>query len=365
MQSKTSLLVVAPLLLAVPSFAQSPTVIGFDGGDDGGFVGNAFFEATDGNPAGNAHHLGQFFFNEIRTGQVGGPVNPNLVGDYSGFDEITFGLDIKVDSITDFIGNQIARPFGIKLIDRDIQGPSGSSGVYFEFGAISNSLQADWTAFSVTIDDPTAATLPTGWIGFGDEDPVTFATILPAGATFATVLAGVDEVHFTGAAPGFFFGFANFDLRIDNISLELPEPSIGTEICAGVANSTGVGANLDLSGSDVAADNDLTIQVDSLPLNQFSYIVHSLGTVVVMNPGGSQGNLCISGAPIGRFVSDVLDSGASGQVSFSPDLTMLPTPNGTVAAMSGETRYFQLWFRDVVGGMQTSNFSSAEGVTFQ
>ena len=52
-----------------------------------------------------------------------------------------------------------------------------------------------------------------------------------AGATFATVLASVDEFAITGAVPGFFFTNADFDVQIDNImvtvdspvSVELPE----------------------------------------------------------------------------------------------------------------------------------------------
>jgi hypothetical protein len=35
--------------------------------------------------------------------------------------------------------------------------------------------------------------------------PVTFELTLPAGVTFADVLAGVDEFAVTGAVPGFFF----------------------------------------------------------------------------------------------------------------------------------------------------------------
>jgi hypothetical protein len=80
---------------------------------------------------------------------------------------------------------------------------------------------------SVTIDDPASATLPPGWIGFGDEDPMTFEPILPPGATFATVLAGVDQFTITGAVPGFFFTDADYDMRIDNVAVTVPEPGMG------------------------------------------------------------------------------------------------------------------------------------------
>jgi hypothetical protein len=211
--------------LATSTFAASTTVVGFDGGTDGGFTGNAFFEATGGNPGGNAHHLGFLFWNEIRTGGIGEPANPAFLGDYSGFSEVSFGVDIKVDALTDFIGNPIIRPFGIKLIDRDVQGPDGPSGVWYSLADIGSALQPEYTTVDVTIDDTTQEELPAGWIGFGDTDPDTFEPILPAGATFATVLASVDEVHFTGADPRFFFTDANFDVRLDNAFVIVPEPA--------------------------------------------------------------------------------------------------------------------------------------------
>ena len=67
--------------------------------------------------------------------------------------------------------------------------------------------------------DPTQTDLPQGWGGSGDEDPNTFEPILPADRTFADVLAGVDEVVFTTFVPGFFYGFTNFDLQVDNVSV--------------------------------------------------------------------------------------------------------------------------------------------------
>ncbi len=78
------------------------------------------------------------------------------------------------------------------------------------------------------------------------------------------------------------------------------------------------------------------------------------------------GNLCIASFDLGRFAGDVLDSGAAGAVSFSPDLNNMPGPSGAFAVLAGDTRNFQLWYRDVDGGgMPTSNFSSATSVTFE
>ncbi len=225
-RNKAASAAITALLLPAATTIAGPTstVVGFDGGSNGGFQGNAFYEATGGNPDGRAHHLNDSFFNELRTGAIGEPSNDAFLGDYSPYNDITFSIDVKTDSLTDFIGNQIARPVGIKLIDRDIQGPSGASGIWFEMGILGVNFNSDWTTLSVSIADPTQTTLPAGWVGFGDEDPNTFETILPAGATFASVLASVDEMHITGAAPGFFFTNAFWDVSIDNITLTVPAP---------------------------------------------------------------------------------------------------------------------------------------------
>jgi len=219
---------VAICCLAAIALAET-TVVGFDGGDDENFTGNAYFEASDGNPGGAARHLGEFFFNELRTGGLGEPVNEAFIRDYSMYSSVTFSFDIKTNSLTDYMGNQILRSVGIALKDRDNEGPSGPAGVFFELGYVGTSVNPDWTTYSVTIDDPMSVVLPDGWIGFGDEDPDTYMPILPEGVTFADVLAGVDEFQITGAVPGYFYGYANFDVQIDNITVTVDEGSVRTE----------------------------------------------------------------------------------------------------------------------------------------
>jgi hypothetical protein len=214
-----TLLAIAVFSFAAGANAASSTVVGFDGGDPSGFSGNALFEATDGNPGGAARHVTDLFFNELRTGALGEPANAAFLGSYASFQSVTFSVDVRTNMLTDFIGNPIVRSIGISFRDRDIQGPSGPSGVFFELGLIGEGINPDWTTYSVTIDDPTSATLPAGWIGFGDEDPNTFEPVLPAGATFASVLASVDEFQVTGAVPGYFYTNAFWDVQVDNISV--------------------------------------------------------------------------------------------------------------------------------------------------
>lgn len=142
---------------------------------------------------------------------------------------------------------------------------------------------------------------------------------------------------------------------------------VGTAYCSAVANSTGVPSVLTGTGSDVAADNHLTLAVSNLPMDAFAFFLVSDTQDFVPNAGGSSGNLCLGGG-IGRYSSPVqiVNSGASGSVSLMLDLTQLPQATGPVSVSAGETWNFQLWHRDVMnaaGG--TSNFSNGLSVLFQ
>lgn len=143
----------------------------------------------------------------------------------------------------------------------------------------------------------------------------------------------------------------------------------GTNYCGpAVVNSTGQPGVISGAGSLVAADNDLTLFADQLPLNQFGIFITAPTQGFTANPGGSDGNLCL-GANIGRYNSasgyGVLNSGAGGSFNLSADLTNTPTPSGPISVMSGETHNFQGWYRDTSGGLPTSNFTDGLSLTFQ
>jgi len=147
---------------------------------------------------------------------------------------------------------------------------------------------------------------------------------------------------------------------VDGVRVQVLEcVGLGTSYCAVNANSNGV-ATLSATGSNVIASNDVNFLTTSAPLNRFGYYLMSASTDFITNFGGSQGNLCV-GTPILRFAGDVLNSGASGEFAFSPDLGSLP--QGTVIN-PGETWNFQCWFRDLNPG-STSNTSNGLSIQFQ
>jgi hypothetical protein len=143
--------------------------------------------------------------------------------------------------------------------------------------------------------------------------------------------------------------------------------TVGTPYCTqGVANSTGVQGQLLAVGSDVRAQNDLTLTASQLPTNAFGYFLTSRNQGMISQPGGSQGVLCLGGN-IGRYVGpgQIKNSGATGSFALVLDLNTMPSPQGAVSAAVGETWNFQAWHRDAIGGVPTSNFTTAVTVTFQ
>ncbi len=130
-------------------------------------------------------------------------------------------------------------------------------------------------------------------------------------------------------------------------------------------NSTGNSASISGSGNSDVAANDVTLTVTDMPQNAFAFFLTSQTQGFTANPGGSSGNLCLSGS-VGRYVGpgQILNSGTAGSISLSLDLTMHPTPSGLVPVAAGETWNFTAWFRDAVGGTATSNFADGLEITF-
>lgn len=149
----------------------------------------------------------------------------------------------------------------------------------------------------------------------------------------------------------------DFALVVSGIELEL-----GFRYCDAELNSSGAAARMDAFGSRSASANDLTLVATSLPPNEFGYFLTSRFQGFVPMPGGSQGNLCL-GLPIGRFASQIQNSGAGGSFSATIDLTNIPlTPPATVLA--GESWFYQAWFRDTAV-TNTSNFTDGYGIVFE
>ena len=84
-------------------------------------------------------------------------------------------------------------------------------------------------------------------------------------------------------------------------------------------------AEIRATGSDVVADANFHLVAEMLPPNKFGYFLAGKTQGFTANPGGSQGNLCLGGQ-IGRFVTQIVNSGASGSYTVQIDLANLPPP---------------------------------------
>jgi hypothetical protein len=281
---------------------------------------------------------------------VGG--NANDVHPYNGELLVTgaFGSDIpirRVDPATGNITGSFATPPGINcqmlrlasgnlLVARLTSYIPALSPGYYEFTP-AGSLVA---AANLSLAQPEGiAELSSGRYivatqqGIWSWDPVTLTSVMLHGAT----------------AYGVFDGPANR----------------GTNYCTANPNSTGQSGVITGHGSVSVAANNLTISASLLPLNSFGYFITSLTQTVTPNPGGSQGVLCLGGL-IGRYTGpgQIKNTGATGSYLLLLDLAQIPTSTGFEPAVVGQSRNFQSWHRDSVGGAATSNFTNALSVTF-
>lgn len=119
---------------------------------------------------------------------------------------------------------------------------------------------------------------------------------------------------------------------------------------------------INVIGSPFVGHQDLALIASNLPSGQFGYFLCSQTPGLIVGPGGSHGNLCLSGV-IGRFVTQVQVSDSDGIMGIDVDMSALPDPAQTVI-LPGETWHFACWFRDLDPG-PTSNFTGGVSVLFQ
>jgi hypothetical protein len=179
------------------------------------------------------------------------------------------------------------------------------------------------------------------------------------GAGGSTAIAALDLYPATGLTTEMYFDEVVLGAGIAGIP-------IGNNYCITNANSTGNSGRIDAYGTPIVAANNVTLVATRLPANAFMYFLTSTTAAQTNNPGGSAGNLCLGGA-IGRYTGpgQIQNSGAGGTGSLVLNLTQIPTPTGPVSAMAGQTRNFQCWHRDSIGGVATSNFTDATAILFQ
>lgn len=215
--------------------ASATTIVDFSNGAQGwqgtqpaDGIGGTVIDKSMGNGAPALHTV----INNLDV-SYGNRSNQAFIGDYSRFGSVTLGIDVIANSIRYGDGQETSRNFIVELRDYDNKtADMPFTSVWYNLGEIDASK--GWQHLSVTIADTGASALPTGWGGYGSPDDL-YGPSLPAGRTFADVLAGVDELVFTTLEPGRYYKHADFDIAVDNISISaVPEPSSYAMLLGGI-----------------------------------------------------------------------------------------------------------------------------------
>lgn len=185
-------------------------------------------------------------------------------------------------------------------------------------------------------------------------------------------LPGMEEDDYAGASVGYANQFPILGVparelgAVDDAGEVWSTAAIWAPLGVGycvpaVPNSTGHAATLAARGTAEPATQDFFLEAGFLRPNQFGFAVMSATPGVTVAPGGSDGNLCLSGQ-LARFGANIGQSGAGGRMTISLDLSNIPPPLPS-AVQAGQTWWFQVWYRDL-NPLPASNFTSAIGVRF-
>jgi hypothetical protein len=338
----------AALLGASPAASAGGTndaLVTFDAGAEGWSLnGWDTTTATGGNP-GARLWWADFVDNFTMAARTS--THPAFVGDYTLKGPVTLGIDWQVSYIR-FFGSPVPRELVVILYDDDTFAGAPAGAVWKSLGVLDGNGMP-WTAFETSVPDVHSAKLPPGWRGAGAEDPKTFEPILPPGRTWTNVLQGIDRIEFTTGVPGFFYGFTNFDLSIDNVRIE---PAAASAYCFGNdascpcanggapgagcdnAQATG-GVELDVSpfSPDGSGGGTATLVGSGFPPATTPTVVaiRSPNEAVPPVPFGD-GLLCIGTAGLAR-VGSTLASGGASSIALNH------------GAGAGDF-FYQLWYRN-------------------
>ena len=145
--------------------------------------------------------------------------------------------------------------------------------------------------------------------------------------------------------------------------LRIPvETALGSEECPGVPNTTGDAGQLLAIGLPEAAANRVLLSIRKLPSQTFYLPIVSRDAGLIVNPGGSDGNLCLSGA-IGRILDSTGVTTLLGEGTAPINLSQIPGPGGFSNVIAGDTWRFQVWYRDS-GSSSSSNLTNSIAITF-
>lgn len=321
----------------------------FDGGaNSAGWTfgaGNDTVEMAGGNPGAYVHDTLNFFNTpEVKSTNA----TNNFVGDLRGRGVSSMGIDLVVNTT---VFNSF-RDVSLMLTD-------GNHVIWLVNGDITPAPGAGWKSFDFAFDSA-STTMPAGWNTFSANPD----------AAWDAVMTNVTETKFFWGDPNFFYGGENWDIGFDNVRVVA---STGSTYCfgdgsgatcpcgnlgaagEGCLNSSGSGALLDATGSASVSNDTLSFSSTQLPANKSSLLftgVLELPATQILGDG-----LLCTGGLLTRL--GVVNSSATGEANWGGGLI------GTYGWNAGETRYFQVWYRDTATSPCAQAFNTSNGYAIQ
>jgi hypothetical protein len=211
--------------------------------------------------------------------------------------------------------------------------------------------------FDATTGAELVKILPSDGI-YGDE----FGMVAIHGGT---ALVGADDDDDNGPESGSAYLY-HWDCNANGIP-DLSEPDlngngipddcecIATDSCSTSPNTAGAGVQISITGIPSVSLNGLGFDATGGPSNQPGLFFHGPGAA---NQPFGEGVRCVS-TPILRIPSLVFFDG-SGNTSKQLDMNA----NALSGIQPADNRYFQLWYRDPLGGLSGFNLSNGLEITF-
>lgn len=139
-----------------------------------------------------------------------------------------FAMDVQAAEISLF-GSPVNSTLIVEFVDSDdADVDQGYVSVFHVLGQIPGPYGKDWRTVTAEVTDLNSSQLPKGWQGSGEFHPETHQPQLPANRTFASVLAGADEVRLTTFVPGMVYHVdIVYNLRMDNVVWTFDVPCNG------------------------------------------------------------------------------------------------------------------------------------------
>ncbi len=154
---------------------------------------------------------------------------------------------------------------------------------------------------------------------------------------------------------------ANFETGwlIDDVRIVMEDCRASSYCVAAPNSASALGARIGFAGGTQVHQNNFTLTVDDGPPGQFGFYFYGPG---MMQLPIASGFICVAGDQFGyRRLYPGGQFDANGKLDWPIDFAAL---TGFRAITAGATHNFQCWYRDQMGGMNTSNFSDALSVTF-